>query len=326
VHTGTHPSLRWSNLVTLRKQLGSHPNSTPRAVRRNASFGAHVEEVHKSIWREFAIRLLTNRSALVGIGLILLLSITALIAPVLATHPYAEQNLMRNLEAPFSREHFLGTDAFGRDVYSRLVWGARVSIQVGLIVTTVSMTIGLLVGCIAGYYGGRTDALLSNVINLFWAFPLILAALLLVAIMGPGLSGAMIATGLVAWAGFARIVRGEVIALKEHGYVIAAIALGARSPRVIARHILPNIVGPVLVMATFTMAIAVVIEASLSFLGLGAQPPTPSWGAMLNDGRAYIHRAPGLAIFPGIAIALLVLGFNLLGDGLRDVLDPRMRN
>ncbi|MEA2526522.1 MAG: peptide/nickel transport system permease protein, partial [Thermomicrobiales bacterium] len=257
--------------------------------------------------------------------IIVILSVMALFAPQLAPHPYAEQDLLDSLLKPLSPDHLLGTDQFGRDVFSRIIWGARVSMQVGLIVTTISMVVGLVIGCLAGYYGGFVDLVLSNLIDLVWGFPLILVALLLVTVMGPGLDGAMIATGLVAWSGFARIVRGEVVALREWGFIVAAQALGAGDVRIILRHILPNMLGPVMVMASFTMAAAVIIEASLSFLGLGAQPPQPSWGSMLNDGRAVIHRAYWMAVFPGVAIAMLVLGFNLLGDGLRDVLDPRMR-
>jgi peptide/nickel transport system permease protein len=267
-----------------------------------------------------------NRSAVAGLAIILVLCLVALLAPVIATHPYAQQDLLRSLEPPLTPGHPLGTDNFGRDVYSRIAWGARVSLQVGLIVTSVSMVIGLVIGCVAGYYRGNVDLVLSNLVDLVWGFPLILVALLLVAVIGPGLNGAMIATGLVAWAGFARIVRGEVLVLRERAFVVAARALGAGDGRIILRHILPNITGPVLVMATFTMAAAVIIEASLSFLGLGAQPPTPSWGSMLNEGRAFVHRAYWLAVFPGLAIAVLVLGFNLLGDGLRDVFDPRLRD
>ncbi|MBM3532957.1 MAG: ABC transporter permease [Alphaproteobacteria bacterium] len=263
---------------------------------------------------------------MIGIVIIVTLCIVAAFAPTLALHPFAEQDLMRSLERPLTPGHPLGTDVFGRDIYSRIVWGARVSLQVGLMVTSVSMAIGILIGCISGFYGGRVDLVLSNLINLVWGFPLILVALLFVTVIGPGLTGAMIATGLVIWSGFARIVRGEVLALRSREFVVAAQALGRGNLWIIFRHILPNIIGPVLVIASFTMAVAVIIETSLSFLGLGAQPPTPSWGSMLNEGRAVLYRAWWLATFPGIAIALLVLGFNLLGDGLRDVLDPRMRD
>ncbi len=278
-----------------------------------------------SPWRDFLRRFRASRSAMIGFTIILILAIVAIFAPWIAPHPYAEQDLMVSLERPLTDSYLLGTDAFGRDVFSRLVWGARVSLQVGAIVTSVSMVIGISVGCLAGFHGGRVDLLLANFINLVYGFPLILVALMFVTVFGPGLTGAMIATGLVTWSGFARIVRGEVIALRQREFVIAAHALGRSNSWIIVRHILPNMIGPVLVIASFTMAVAVIIETSLSFLGLGAQPPTPSWGSMLNEGRNVIYRAWWLATFPGIAIATLVLGFNLLGDGLRDVLDPRMR-
>jgi len=278
-----------------------------------------------SPWRDFLVRFVSNHSAMVGFAIVLTLCLVAILAPWIALHPIAEQDLMVSLEPPLTDEYPLGTDQFGRDIFSRLVFGARVSLQVGGIVTTVSMLIGITIGCLAGYHGGRVDALLSNLINLVYGFPLILVALLFVAVIGPGLGGAMLATGLVTWAGFARIVRGEVISLRNREFVLAARALGRGNGWIIVRHILPNIIGPVLVIASFTMAVAVIIETSLSFLGLGAQPPTPSWGSMLNEGRSVIYRAWWLATFPGVAIATLVLGFNLLGDGLRDVLDPRMR-
>ena len=290
-----------------------------------ATWDAEASGAPFSPWRDFLQRFATNRSAMVGFVIVLALCLVALLAPWIAPHPFAEQDLMVSLEPPGTEGYPLGTDQFGRDIFSRLVYGARVSLQVGGIVTTVSMLIGITIGCLAGYHGGRVDAVLSNLINLVWGFPLILVALLFVAVIGPGLGGAMIATGLVTWSGFARIVRGEVIALRNREFVLAARALGRSNGWIIIRHILPNIIGPVLVIASFTMAVAVIIETSLSFLGLGAQPPTPSWGSMLNEGRSVIYRAWWLATFPGIAIATLVLGFNLLGDGLRDVLDPRMR-
>jgi peptide/nickel transport system permease protein len=303
--------------------------SSAGSVRVGSTVGASAVAIddasHRGPWRLLLSQFLSNRSATVGATIIVILSVMALFAPQLAPHPYAEQDLLDSLLKPLSPDHLLGTDQFGRDVFSRIIWGARVSMQVGLIVTTISMVVGLVIGCLAGYYGGFVDLVLSNLIDLVWGFPLILVALLLVTVMGPGLDGAMIATGLVAWSGFARIVRGEVVALREWGVIVAAQALGAGDVRIILRHILPNMLGPVMVMASFTMAAAVIIEASLSFLGLGAQPPQPSWGSMLNDGRAVIHRAYWMAVFPGVAIAMLVLGFNLLGDGLRDVLDPRMR-
>lgn len=275
---------------------------------------------------ELLSRFLMNRSAIFGSVIIGMLCIIALLAPVIALHPYAKQNLLQSLNPPLTASYPLGTDEFGRDVYSRLVWGSQVSLKVGVIVTGVSMVIGVFLGCISGFYGGTVDLLLSSFMDLVWGFPLILVALLLVTVTGPGINGAMVATGLVAWAGFARIVRGEVLALRDRTFVLAARSLGAGNMRVIVRHIFPNIIGPILVMASFIMATAVVIEASLSFFGLGAQPPTPSWGSMLNDGRQYISRAWWLSVFPGVAIAVLVLGFNILGDGLRDVFDPRMRN
>lgn len=303
-----------------------HWAETSPAIVDKAGTSGTIDPSVTGIWEDTLRQLLRNRAAVVGFTIITVLTMIGLVAPFLAPYPYDKQDLMASLLPPLTDGHILGTDQFGRDTLSRMMWGARVSIEVGLIVTGVSMIIGLVIGCIAGYYGGVIDLLLSYLIDLVWGFPLILVALLFVTVLGPGLSGAMLATGLVAWAGFARIVRGEVIALREWGFVLSAQTIGATDRRIIIRHMLPNMLGPILVMATFTMAAAVIIEASLSFLGLGVQPPQPSWGSMLNDGRAFVSRAYWMAVFPGVAIALLVLGFNLLGDGLRDVLDPRMRN
>ncbi len=290
------------------------------------AWSSEEEIIAATPWRDFLRRFAGNRSAMIGLVIILFLCIVALFAPWIAPHPFAQQDLMNSLNPPLTEGNLLGTDMFGRDILSRLIWGARVSLEVGVIVTLLSMAIGITIGCAAGYFGGRVDLVLSNFVNLIWGFPLILVALLFVAVIGSGLPSVVMATGIVIWAGFARIVRGEVLALRQREFVIAAQALGRGNVWIICRHILPNILGPVLVIASFTMAVAVIVETSLSFLGLGAQPPTPSWGSMLNEGRAVMYRAWWLATFPGCAIAILVLGFNLLGDGLRDVLDPRMRN
>lgn len=273
-----------------------------------------------SVWRQ----LRRSPGAMIGLCLIALLLSTALFADVIAPQGIDDQDLLKGLLPPGS-EFLLGTDEFGRDMFSRIVYGARVSLQVAIIATTVSALVGVSLGVIAGYFGGTLDHIIQGMIDISWAFPTVLMAIFLVATLGPGLVNVMIAVGLVYWGGYARVVRGQVLSLREWDYVTAARAMGASDWRIIVRHILTNVLAPVIVMATLMMGDAILIEATLSFLGMGAQPPTPSWGSILAGGRTYLRLAPWVSLIPGLAIMLTVLGFNLLGDGLRDALDPRLR-
>jgi peptide/nickel transport system permease protein len=234
------------------------------------------------------------------------------------------QDTSRRLEPP-SRQHVLGLDDLGRDVLSRIVFGARVSLRVGFSVVFIGSLVGVALGAIAGYFGGGWDTLIMRICDILLAFPGILLAIALVAVLGPSLNNVILALAVINWVGYARLTRGQVLKIREMEYVTAAKALGARSPRVIVRHVLPNVINPVIVMATLGLAGAILAEAALSFLGLGVQPPTPSWGAMLTSGRQYLGIANHLAIFPGIAIMLAVMGLNFLGDGLIDALDPKYR-
>jgi len=270
-------------------------------------------------------RLRRSPSAMIGLALIVLLLFLALTADYVASQGIDDQSLRKGLLAP-GGEFPLGTDEFGRDMLSRIIHGSRVSLKVGIIATGISAVIGIVLGAIAGYFGGRIDYLIQGLVDISWAFPTVLLAIFLIAVLGPGLVNVMIAVGLVYWGGFARVVRGQVLSLREWEFITAARAIGANDLRIMFRHIMPNIVAPVIVMCSLMMADAILIEATLSFLGMGAQPPTPSWGSILSDGRTYMILAPWVTIFPGIAIMLTVLGFNLLGDGLRDALDPRLRN
>ena len=270
-------------------------------------------------------RLRRSPGAMIGLTLIVLLLLTALAADFIAAQGIDEQDLRKGLLAP-GGQFPLGTDEFGRDMLSRIIHGSRVSLQVGIIATAISAAVGISLGAIAGYFGGRIDYLIQGMVDISWAFPTILMAIFLIAVLGPGLTNVMIAVGLVYWGGFARVVRGQVLSLREWEFVTAARAIGAHDVRIMFRHIVPNIIAPVIVMATLMMGDAILIEATLSFLGMGAQPPTPSWGSILASGRAYLILAPWVTLFPGIAIMLAVLGFNLLGDGLRDALDPRLKN
>ena len=270
-------------------------------------------------------RLRRSPGAMIGLALIALLLLAALTADVIASQGIDDQDLRKGLWPP-SREFPLGTDEFGRDMLSRIIHGARVSLQVGIIATAISAVIGVILGAIAGYFGGRIDYLIQGMVDISWAFPTVLFALFLIAVLGPSLTNVMISVGLGYWGGYARVVRGQVLSLREWEFITAAHAIGASDLRIMFRHIMPNIVAPVIIMSTLMMADAILIEATLSFLGMGAQPPTPSWGSILSAGRSHMRLAPWETIFPGIAIMLTVLGFNLLGDGLRDALDPRLRN
>lgn len=261
-----------------------------------------------------------------GVGVVLTLSIivVALAAPLLAPHDPFHQKTGSRLDGP-SPQHPLGLDNLGRDVLSRLVYGARVSLRVGLSVVFISSLIGITLGAIAGYFGGFLDTVIMRISDMLLAFPGILLAIALVAVLGPNLNNVILALSVIGWVGYARLVRGQVLKVKEMEFVTAAEALGARSPRVITLHVLPNVINPVIVMATLGLAGAILAEAALSFLGLGVQPPTPSWGAMLNEGRQYIGLADHLAITAGVAIMLAVMGLNFLGDGLIDAFDPKYR-
>jgi peptide/nickel transport system permease protein len=269
-------------------------------------------------------RLLRNFAFTAGLVLTLLLIVAALAAPLLATHDPNAQDTSRRLEPP-SSQHPLGLDDLGRDVFSRIVYGARVSLRVGFSVVIIASIIGVTLGAISGYFGGMIDVAVMRLCDILLAFPGILLAIALVAVLGPSLNNVVLALATIGWVGYARLVRGQVLKVREMEYVTAARALGAKSPRVIALHVLPNVINPVIVMATLGLAGAILAEASLSFLGLGVQPPTPSWGAMLTSGRRYLGLANHLAIFPGAAIMLAVMGLNFLGDGLIDALDPKYR-
>jgi peptide/nickel transport system permease protein len=256
-------------------------------------------------------------AAIVGLTLL-----AAVIGPAVTPFDPAGQELALRLASP-SLVHPFGLDELGRDILARVLAGARISFLVGFTVVIVSSALGTLLGAVAGYFGGRIDDVISRVIDTLLAFPGLLLAIALVAVLGPSLANVLFALTIIGWVGYARLVRGQVLRAREFEYVQAAKALGATTPRILWKHIIPTAIPAVVVQATLGMAGAIIGEASLSFLGLGVQPPTPSWGTMLNGGRAHILDAPHLTLFPGLAIALLVLGLNFLGDGLRDRIDPR---
>ncbi|MGE3276206.1 MAG: ABC transporter permease [Vicinamibacterales bacterium] len=259
-----------------------------------------------------------------GAVIVAVVAVAALLAPWLAPYSPAAQTLALRLEGP-TLVHVFGLDELGRDILSRVLYGARISLLVGIVVVSVSALVGTTMGSLAGYYGGRVDQLISRVMDVLLAFPGILLAIALVAVLGPSLRNTVLALTVIGWVGYARLVRGQVLRAREFEYVVAARALGAGTWRILVRHVLPTALPAVTVQATLGMAGAILSEASLSFLGLGVQPPTPSWGTMINGGRAHLLDAPHLTIFPGLCLALVVLGFNFLGDGLRDRLDPNLR-
>ena len=255
----------------------------------------------------------------VGTLIVGLAVVAAVVGPWLVPFDPSAQELALRLEGP-SRLHWLGLDELGRDILARVVSGARVSLLIGLVVVSVSASIGALMGSLAGYYGGIVDEVIGRVIDILLAFPGLLLAIALVAVLGPSLTNVALALSLIGWVGYARVVRAQVLQAREFEYVLAARAIGATTPRILVRHVLPAALPALTVQATLGMAGAILSEAALSFLGLGVQPPTPSWGAMLNYGRAHVLDAPHLTVFPGLAIALVVLGLNLVGDSLREKL------
>ena len=281
-------------------------------------------------WIVFARRLARRRTALFGLVVVMVVIVSALGAPWLSAYDPVEQDITNRLRPPGAldaagRAHLLGTDHLGRDILVRMIFGARPALMVGLAAVAISGVLGMGVGLISGYFGGRIDDVFMRLADIQLAFPFILLAIAVIGVLGPSLPVIIVVIGVSSWVVYARVVRGAVLSLREREFVQAAHALGSRDGRVLVRHILPNAFTPWLVVATLDMARVIVIESALSFLGLGVQPPTPTWGGMLADGRVYISTAWWLATFPGLAILVTVLGINLFGDGLRDTLDPRLK-
>ena len=272
--------------------------------------------------KDFLYRFFHNKLAVSGSIILLLFVLMAAFAPVLAPYDPFYMDPAAALTGP-SPEHLLGTDNMGRDILSRIIYGSQISLKVSVAIATAA---GVLLGVAAGYFGGITDAVISRILEVMLSFPEVMLALLIMSILGSSLNNIMLAIGIVYTPIFARIARGAVLSVKDSLYVEAARSIGVRDVTIIVRHVLPNILSPVLVQVTLSLAFAILSEAALSFLGIGVEPDIPSWGIMLNNGKAWIEIAWWVGVFPGIAIALAVLGFNILGDGLRDVLDPRLRN
>ena len=274
--------------------------------------------------------LVRNRAALIGLLILLAVAASAILAPAVAPSDPIVQEIALRLKppgwsVPGGRTYLLGTDHLGRDILSRLIFGARISLVIGLSAVAVAGTLGTLIGLVAGYRGGRVDDFCMRLTDTMLAMPFILLALAVIAVLGPSLRNIIFVLGITSWVSYARIVRAEVLTLRTREFVAAAQALGGGGRRIVFRHLLPNVLTPVIVVATLEVARMIILESALSFLGLGVQPPTPTWGGMLADGRAYLSTAWWLATFPGLSIMLTVLGINLLGDWLRDVLDPRLQ-
>jgi len=269
-------------------------------------------------------RLWRSKSAVIGGSIVLAVVLGAVLAPVLTPDDPEAMEMTKRLEGP-SWRHPMGTDQFGRDLFTRVVYGARISLSVALVAVALSVVLGVGLGLLSGYYGGTIDLLVQRLVDIFLAFPVLLLAIALVAALGSSPRNVVLALGLVGWTNYARVVRVDVLALKGREFVYAARVVGVPDHRIILRHILPNVLSPILVLATLGVGYAIVAEAGLSFLGLGVQPPAPSWGWTVAFGTRFLRDAPHLSTFPGLAIMVTVVGFNLLGDGLRDLFDPRSR-
>jgi len=275
------------------------------------------------MWKIFWRRFKRNRLALFGAVIILTLAVTAIIAPLIAPFDPNQQDILHRLEPP-SAKHFLGTDDLGRDLLSRIIYGTRVSLLVGFVAVGIAIMIGTLLGLFSGYFGGRLDALIMRLVDIMLCFPTFFLILMVIAFLEPNIWNVMVVIGLTGWPGLTRLVRGECLSVREREFIQAAKALGLSNLRIMLVHLLPNVMAPILVAATLGIGGAILTESALSFLGLGVQPPTASWGNILTAGKDYITMAWWLSLYPGLAILITVLAYNLLGEGLRDVLDPRM--
>jgi ABC-type dipeptide/oligopeptide/nickel transport system permease subunit len=277
-----------------------------------------------SPFRDTWVRLKRNKLALFGLFLVVALILIALLAGIISPYDPVQIYLKESLRPP-SSAHLMGTDVLGRDILSRIIYGSRASLIIGVVATSISLVIGVIVGAISGYYGGWLDSIMMRITDVFFAFPFFILAIAIMTFLGPSFINIFIALGIVGWTNYARLIRGQVISVKESDYVEAAHAVGAKDARIIWKHVMPNTLAPIIVYTTMNVGGVILAEAGLSFLGIGVQPPAPSWGLMLAEASNFIFNAPWMVIWPGVAIFLTVLGYNLLGDGLRDALDPRLK-
>lgn len=299
-------------------------SSSQIATKEEVLYSRDVRPKKRNPYSDVWVRLRKNKMAVGSLVVLVGLVLTALLADIIAPYAYDEQNLDKMLQPP-SKEHWLGTDEYGRDILSRIIFGSRISLEVGFVAVTFSVMLGGIIGAISGFYGGKTDNLLMRFMDILLAIPGILLAIAIVNVLGPGLINVMIAVGIASIPSYARIVRASVLSIRDQEFVESAKAIGENDFSIIFRYILPNCMAPIIVQATLGVAWAILSAAGLSFLGLGLQPPSPEWGAMLSEGRQYVYQAYWVTTFPGLAIVLVVLALNLLGDGLRDALDPRLK-
>ena len=300
----------------------SEPATSSLSVPRTSGHSLQQAEKGHSLWQDAWHRLRKNRMAVLGGVFILIMGLASLIGPAIITHSYQEQNLELR-ESPPSSEHWLGTDKLGRDLLARLLYGGRISLTIGLVATTVSLTIGVLYGTLSGFIGGKVDAVMMRLVDILYALPFTIFVILLMVFFGRDIRLMFLAIGAVEWLTMARIVRGQVLSLRKQEFIEACVALGLPLHRIILRHLAPNVLGPVIVYSTLTIPAVMLLEAFLSFLGLGVQEPMCSWGSLIKEGAEIMEEAPWLLIFPGGVFGMTLFSLNFLGDGLRDALDPR---
>lgn len=305
-------------------EIDSHVEEGEVTVELAEDFFMERKYTRTSLYKDAWKRLRRNKLAMLGLAIVIILILIAIFAPLLAPNDPIERVKEDSLLKP-NKAYWFGTDILGRDILSRVVYGSRISIEVGVVAVGISVVIGLVLGAISGYFGNIPDTIIMRIADIFFAFPYILGAIAIMTVLGQGIINIFIAIGILGWASFARIFRGSILSIKNKEYIEAARALGASNSRIIVKHIFPNAFAPIIVYATMNVGTAIIVEAALSFLGIGVQPPTPAWGKMLAESMDYIDIAPWMMIFPGLAILITVLGFVLLGDGLRDAFDPKMK-
>lgn len=305
-------------------EIDSHVEEGEVTVELAEDFFMERKYTRTSLYKDAWKRLRRNKLAMLGLAIVIILILIAIFAPLLAPNDPIERVKEDSLLKP-NKAYWFGTDILGRDILSRVVYGSRISIEVGVVAVGISVVIGLVLGAISGYFGNIPDTIIMRIADIFFAFPYILGAIAIMTVLGQGIINIFIAIGILGWASFARIFRGSILSIKNKEYIEAARALGASNSRIIVKHIFPNAFAPIIVYATMNVGTAIIVEAALSFLGIGVQPPTPAWGKMLAESMDYIDIAPWMMIFPGLAILITVLGFVLLGDGLHDAFDPKMK-
>lgn len=293
-------------------------------IEKSSEVGFEISRPSTTYWQDAWRRLKANRLAMTGLGILIFITLTAIFGPLISPYSYSDQSLIMANQPP-SSDHWFGTDNLGRDLFIRVVYGARISIAIGIVASMINFFVGVIYGGISGYMGGRVDSIMMRIVDIMYGIPLLLYVIMLMVVLGSGLMNIFVALGLVYWLRMARIVRGQILSLKEQEYVLAAKLVGASTGRILARHLIPNSMGPIIITVTLAIPEAIFTEAFLSFIGLGVAAPMASWGVLASEGAANLRSYPYQLLFPALAISITMLAFNFLGDGLRDALDPRMR-